>query len=142
MRKEIITGITDYVLGYDPVIPSTPKTFESISVIMEAKRRLRNAGGADGLPQAITYMVGIQQQRMRLEKPKRVVDTTYGIISDGIIWQFLRLIGKQLQISTPLSNLSSAGRLSIYQFIDAIIRASISLSPHTTPQRHFPATKK
>jgi hypothetical protein len=81
------------VLGYDPN-ELDPKYFESTSVIVEAKMH-PNTDGTDGvgIPPVIAYMVGIQQQRMRLEEPKRIVDPTYGILSDGINWHFFRLSG-------------------------------------------------
>lgn len=129
-RKEIITCSADYVLGYDPSGISDPKAFKSTSVIVEAKRNPLTDGG--GLPQLVAYMVGIQQNRIRLEEPKRIVDTTYGILSDGITWHFLRLSGKKLQISSPFSSLNPAGRISIYRFVDTIIGASVALSPHYT----------
>jgi hypothetical protein len=66
-RKELITGNADYVLGYDSIKPSTPKTFESTSVILEAKK---DFGIARGFAQTVAYMVVVQQQRMRLGQPK------------------------------------------------------------------------
>jgi hypothetical protein len=134
----IISGSADYLLGYDPILHSTPKTYESISVIMEAKKCPE---GNRGAAQALAYMVGVQQKRIRLE-PSRIVDTTYGIVSDGIIWQFMRLNGKSLHVSNIMSMLFSSDRSSIYCFVDAIIKASISLSPHTTPKHRFPANSQ
>jgi len=32
--------------------------------------------------------------------------------------------------------------LEIYRFVDAIVRAAIASSPHTTPQKHFQATEQ
>ena len=138
--KEMIVGSADYVLGYDPPNTPDPKYFESTSVIVEAKRYPDTDGG--GLPQVIAYMAGVQQQRMRLEKPKRIVDTTYGILSDGINWRFYRLSGKKFQESGPFNTLRPADCISIYRFVDTIIKASVALSPHTTPQRSFPATQE
>jgi hypothetical protein len=71
-----------------------------------------------------------------------IVDTTYGIVSDGIIWQSMRLNGKSLHISKIITMLSSSDRRSIYCFVDAIVKASISLSPHTTPKRRFPVNSQ
>ncbi|KAN0070816.1 hypothetical protein V8E54_010981 [Elaphomyces granulatus] len=99
-KQEVFSGNADYVIGYDPVIPSTPKMFESISIVTEAKRCPR---WADGFPQAVAYIVGAQQSRISLD---RIVNTTYGIVSNGITWQFLKLNGTHLRISTPLSMLS------------------------------------
>ena len=134
-KQEVFSGNADYVIGYDPIMPSAPKTFESTSIVMEAKR----CPWADGFPQAVAYMVGAQQSRISLD---RIVDTTYGIVSDGIMWQFLKLNGTHLRISTPQSMLSSSGRLIIYRFVDAIIKASISISPHTTPNHYFPRSSQ
>lgn len=84
---------------------------------MEAKRQ---ATFVAGLAQATTYMVGIQQQRMS-DDAKRIVDTIYGMVSDGINWQFLRLDGKELHILQMISSIKASNRHSIYWFVDAII---------------------
>jgi hypothetical protein len=97
-------------MGYDPVLPSTPNTFESASIILQAKKTLAEWG----FPQAIAHMVRIQHQHMRLGKPTRIIDTTYSILPDSIQWQFLRFGGRRLQISSYLSSLSSASRCTIY----------------------------
>jgi hypothetical protein len=134
----IISGSADYVLGYDPVVASVPKRFESISIIMEAKKASESKSG---FAQALAYMAGVQQRRMRLE-PSRLIDTTYGIVSDGISWQFMKLNGKMLRKSKTFSMLFASDRPCIYRFVDAVIKSSISLSPHTTPERRFPGSSQ
>ncbi|RFU32632.1 hypothetical protein B7463_g3709, partial [Scytalidium lignicola] len=136
--NKIITGVANYVLGYDPIEPSTPDTFEGISIVVEAKKSLGSEEGDGGLAQAVVYMSGIQQQRrMRLEEPARIVDTTYGIFSNGIFWQFMRLDGKRLLVSGPQTTLTQVGRRSVYRFVDTIIKSSVDLSlqnPDATPE--------
>lgn len=125
--QEIISGYADYMLGYYPIMPRTSETFESTAVIVEVKNN-DFTGGNPGIAQAVAYMAGIQQRRMRLEEPERIVDTMYGIISNGIAWWFLRLDGKRLQMSELLTTVSPADCRSIYQIIDGIIKSCISLS--------------
>jgi hypothetical protein len=135
-RKEVVTGNADYVLGYDPIKPSTSKAFESTSVILEAKKDL---GVTGGLAQTIAYMVGIQQQRMRLRElliPRMAFFLTASV---GASCALMRSDCKFLS-SQPALTLE--GRRRIYCFVDAIVSASIVRSPHTTPQRLFPETKE
>ncbi|KAJ9319623.1 hypothetical protein DTO271D3_392 [Paecilomyces variotii] len=136
-EREIITGNAHYALGYDTLGGSE---FEPICVIMEGKNNFASSGGSDGISQAVAYMVGFQQKRMSLKGPKRIVDTTYGVVSDGILWWFLRLSGNFLQISEPFTTFTTTGCVNINRFLDCIIKSSISLSPHTTPQRRLPET--
>lgn len=135
-----VFGIADYALGYDPLNPTKPKSFESFSILVEAKR-----GGSStiyqGAPQVIAYMVAAQQHRLNL-KTGRITNTIYGMVSDGIQWQFLRLDGKKLRISNQFRSIKKSDRNQIYHFIDRIIQASIASSPHTTPRRHFPRTQE
>jgi hypothetical protein len=82
--KHIISGIADYVLGYKRTSQSdfTAKdSFESISVVVEVKKWASYQ--SNDMVQAITYIVGIQQHRMALDEPKRIVDTTYAIVQMG-----------------------------------------------------------
>jgi hypothetical protein len=72
-------------------------------------------------------------------QPKRIIDIVYKMVSDGILWQFLRLSGKRLSISGIYSLLDPKAEPEVYKFIDAIIKAAISSSPHTTPCHRFPA---
>jgi hypothetical protein len=51
---------------------------------------------------------------MKLAKPKRIVDTIYGMVSDGLSWQFLRLDGKELQISVRIEVVTEVGRRQMY----------------------------
>ncbi|KAJ9371414.1 hypothetical protein DTO282E5_3817 [Paecilomyces variotii] len=111
----IVVGNADYALGYDPVIPVNSKGFESISVVVEAKRE-NSETQAVGIAQAVAYMVGIIQKRVNLRKPKRIVHiTTYGMVSDGIYWTFLRLDGKCLQVSSSLRISDPDQRSSVYK---------------------------
>ncbi|KAJ9320733.1 hypothetical protein DTO027B3_8287 [Paecilomyces variotii] len=138
----IVVGNADYALGYDPVIPVNSKGFESISVVVEAKRETSETQ-AVGIAQAVAYMVGIIQKRVNLRNPKRIVHiTTYGMVSDGIYWTFLRLDGKCLQVSSSLRISDPDQRSSVYKFVDDIVRSTISVSPHTSSQRCFPATQE
>jgi hypothetical protein len=52
-EQRAISGDADYVLGYDPLVPSGPKQFESCSIIIEAKRDVTFAAGR---AQAVVYM--------------------------------------------------------------------------------------
>ncbi|KAJ9203104.1 hypothetical protein DTO164E3_2575 [Paecilomyces variotii] len=110
----IVVGNADYALGYDPVIPVNSKGFESISVVVEAKRETSETQ-AVGIAQAVAYMVGIRRKRMNLRNPKRIVHTTYGMVSDGIYWTFLRLDGKCLQVSSSLRISDPDQRSSVYK---------------------------
>jgi len=138
--NHIVSGEADYLLGYMPsyvVRGRPPYRFESSMVVVEAKREVTFEVG---LAQAATYMIGIQQHRMSLIEPKRIVNTVYGMVSDGTNWQFLRLDSKVLLISLKFSCIVEAGRRKVYQFVDAIIQAAVASSPHTTPKTSFPAT--
>lgn len=136
LAKQQVSGSADYVLGYDPLDPTEPKSFESFSIVVEAKK----GSIYQGLGQAVAYMVAAQQHRLSL-KPQRIVNTIYGIVSDGIRWQFLQLEGKKLLISDEFRTIKSSGRTRVYLFVDRIIRASIASSPHTIPRHRFPATQ-
>lgn len=140
LEEKIVSGDADYVLGYDPIVPAGAKAFESCSVIIEAKRAMTFD---EGLAQATAYLVGIQQRRRKLACPKRIVDTVYGMVSDGIAWQFLRLEGRNLNFSDRFTSYTARGRSHINYFVDTIIRAAISSTPHTTsPANRFPATQE
>ncbi|KAJ9298704.1 hypothetical protein DTO271G3_3671 [Paecilomyces variotii] len=100
-KREIITGNADYTLDYDTLGGSE---FEAICVIMEAKKSLASPGRSDAISQAVVYMVGFQQKRMSLKDPKRIIDATYGVVSDGTLWWFLKLSGNFLQFSETFTN--------------------------------------
>jgi hypothetical protein len=129
----IISGFADYyAMGYDNAVQ--PK-FESCSIVVEAKK---GSTYNTALPQAVAYLSGIQSKRAALN-PKRMIDTVYGIVSDGYIWQFLRLDNKKLFTSSIYRAVVAEERTHIVTFVDNIIAAGIELSPHTTPKRHFPS---
>jgi len=106
---------------------------------VEAKRQ---ATLDAGLAQATAYMIGIQQHRINLSHPKRIVDTIYGMVSDGINWQFLHLDGNKLRISRRYLSAGEDDRRCIYRFVDAIINAAIASTPQMSPASRFPATKQ
>ncbi|KAJ9300558.1 hypothetical protein DTO271G3_1722 [Paecilomyces variotii] len=56
-KEIIVVGNADYALGYNPVIPMDLKGFESISVVVEAKRET-DERQAVGIAQAVAYMTG------------------------------------------------------------------------------------
>jgi hypothetical protein len=81
------------------------------------------------------------------------------MVSDGVDWQFLRLDGKTLLVSARITSLLEKSRLHMYvsrfiqlgvvllkvdryRFVDAILEAAVASSPHTTPQKQFPATNE
>jgi hypothetical protein len=130
-----VSGVADYVLGYQPAVFTVPPVYESFSVVVEAKKMSVGLG----LGQAVAYMVAAQQHRMSLN-PERTVNIVYGMVSDGVMWQFLRLDDKKLLLSDCFNTLSDPGRSQAYLFIDRIIRAGIELSPHTSPQKMFPVS--
>ncbi|KAJ9231898.1 hypothetical protein DTO207G8_4045 [Paecilomyces variotii] len=123
--KEIITGNADYALGYGSFLDDP---FECICVIIQVKD-LNVSRGSTGISQAVTYMMGLQPQCMSRKNPK-TVDTVYGVVSDGVLWQFLRLNGNLLQLSGPFVILSPAACVAINQFLDYIVRSAISLSQY------------
>jgi hypothetical protein len=131
----VISGKADYVLGYNHPTDSGKPGFESCSVVVEAKKRNTFH---EGLAQTVAYMVGVQQDRRKL---RRIVDTVYGMLADGTSWQFLRLDGKRLLISESYDSLVERNLPLINRFIDSVIRAAVSSSPHTTPNPRFPSTK-
>lgn len=68
-RKEIITGIADYELGYDSVVPSTQRHLKAFPSSWRQRDALMLT--VAGLPQAVAYMVGIQRQPGRMHVDKR-----------------------------------------------------------------------
>ena len=101
---------------------------------------------------------GIRQQRQRTNK---IVFYVYGIVTDGLTYEFLRLDHDLcLQISKPYQTSYASERKGVevctfhlmrfygtelftdcfarYRYIDAILDAAISCSPHTTPSKSFP----
>ncbi|KAM5437395.1 hypothetical protein McanCB21832_002105 [Microsporum canis] len=100
-----VLGVADYVLGYRPAVYTVPPVYESFSVVVEAKKVPISLG----LGQAVAYMVAAQQHRMNLN-PQRIVNVVYGMISDGIMWQFLRLDGKKPLISDCFNTLFDSSR--------------------------------
>ncbi|PGG98208.1 hypothetical protein GX51_06928 [Blastomyces parvus] len=130
LSDQRVSGIADYVLGYEPPIRTVPRSFESFSIIVEAKK---DSLGPD-LGQIVAYMVAAQQHRLGL-RPSRITNIIYGMISDGILWRFLRLDGKVLRVSDVVHAISNYGQRHVYLYIDRIIRASIESSPHMSPRK-------
>ncbi|KAK2746281.1 hypothetical protein FQN55_005709 [Onygenales sp. PD_40] len=130
-----VSGIADYVIGYEAPAEVSAKSLESYSIIVEAKKGIIDTG----LGQAIAYMVAAQQHRLNL-RPQKLVAIIYGIVSDGISWRFLRLDGKLLKISRMFEVTTAKDRQQIYLMVDSIIRASVESSPHTSPAKPFPET--
>ena len=137
ISNQRVSGIADYVLGYEPHVRTLPRSFESFSIIVEAKKSYIDAG----LGQIVAYMVAAQQHRVSL-RPSRITNVVYGMVSDGIMWRFLRLDGKILHVSDYISAISNYGQRRVYFYIDRIIRANIESSPHTSPSKNFPATQE
>jgi hypothetical protein len=114
----IVSGFADHAMGYDNAVQ--PK-FESCSIVVEAKK---GSTYNTALPQAVAYLSGIQSKRAALNlNPKWMIDTVYGIVSDGYIWQFLRLDNKKLFTS------------SIYSITEQLLLRSAS-----QPARNCPLT--
>ncbi|PGH07385.1 hypothetical protein AJ79_06287 [Helicocarpus griseus UAMH5409] len=63
-----VSGIADYVLGYEPPV-RTARSFESFSIIVEAKKDPIGPG----LGQIVAYMVAAQQHRLGL-RPWRITN--------------------------------------------------------------------
>lgn len=83
-----VNGIADYVIGYCHSASTGDKTIlESISVVIEAKRRFKTN---TGVPQMILYLSGAQQTRA-MQRPEKIVKTVYGILTDSIDFRFFRL---------------------------------------------------
>jgi hypothetical protein len=69
------------------------------------------------------------------------VGVVYGIATDGIRFQFLRLgEDRKLQMSMDLKLSIPEQRLLIWNFIDHILATAIRCSLHTTPSKTFPTT--
>lgn len=129
-----ISGIADYVLGYcfDPAHGST-SNLESTFIVVEAKK---GTTFSKGRAQVAAYLAGIQQQRRLASK---IVFYVYGVVTDGITFEFLRLDhGLCLQISRQYLTTAADDRHEVYRYLDAIIDAAIKSSPHTTPVKTFP----
>jgi hypothetical protein len=110
--EEYISGDIDYVVGYS----GGNKRFESALIVIEAKR---GQSFSSGSAQCVAYLgilvrsfyvpkkqikantaiVGLQQHRERL-RSSRMSTKVYGIVSDGLVWEFLRLDGNRLSISS------------------------------------------
>ena len=81
-----MSGVADYVLGYcHSATSGQQQALESIYIVIEAKRRETMA---QGIIQGALYLAGIQQDRKRANK---IVSTVYGVITDSVQYQFLRL---------------------------------------------------
>ena len=109
-------------------------SYRGISVIVEAKRF---QGFETAASQAIAFMVGFQQNRVDTE-PNLCSDTTYGVVSNGLDWRFLKLEGRLLTISEPLHSLTMEVRHEIYKFLDSIVKGAIDMSPQNSPARPQP----
>lgn len=50
----------------------------------------------EGAARRVPYIASIEQEGMPPERPQRIVDARYGMVSDGILWRFLHLEEKCL----------------------------------------------
>lgn len=123
-RRMVVTGDADYVIGYVPgIVGAEGSHLRGLVVIVVNKR----------IEEAIAYIVGVQQQRMTLDKSDIGGDTTYGICTDGYCWQFLRLQERKLLV---LGRFSMVGNPSeVYRFIDIMIKDTINASPCPAPAK-------
>jgi hypothetical protein len=120
-RREILSASADYVLGYELYLTPTVITFEGIYTVIVR-------GNIDSIQRVIAFMVGVQQERMCSQMPERISDSVYAIfVFGGDSWKFLQLDGKKLLASKTLRFNEPTDRLSIYGYVDAIIKGSIAL---------------
>lgn len=102
-RRKVINGTAHYVIGYGYAAGQGDySSLESTYVVIEAKKPITLA---KGLAQVAAYLgtlkkillmrliltmnkAGIQQDRRLARK---IVSTVYGIVTDGVAFQFLRL---------------------------------------------------
>jgi len=133
-KARMITGLADYVMGYGCTLGIGENVnLESMFIVIEAKK---GTTFAKGRAQVAACLAGMQQQRQRSNK---IVFYVYGVVTDGLTFEFLRLDHDLcLQISRPYQTSYASERKEVYRYIDAILDAVISCSPHTTPSKSFP----
>lgn len=83
-----VCGVADYVIGYcHAASTGRDSILESISVVIEAKRRYKTD---QGIPQMILYLSRVQQSRAKL-RPEKIMKTVSGILTDSIEFRFFGL---------------------------------------------------
>lgn len=113
-RGGFITGTVDYALGFST---------SYISVVVQGSNIHR------ALSRAGVNMRGVQQKRVGTEPNLMTDDTTYGMVSDGFSWGFIKLEGDKAYTSPLYFMTEPAHRSVVYRFVDGIIKSSISIAP-------------
>ena len=92
--------------------------------------------------------------------PQRMSTKIYGILSDGVRYNFLRLEGKELLISRQHELVGSKGFTKTYvlclpslyssliryptsvNFLDEVLVSALTSTPHCSPLKSYPATNQ
>lgn len=126
-NRRIITGSPDMVIAY-----GHGRWFRvglhqrTTAVILQTKK---GPEPYDVPAQAVAYMVGMHQKCMLLSPSGAEERTTYGILSDGVEWQFMKLIANTIYQSRTFSMKEDKDRAVIYRYVHEIIKDSIDQAP-------------
>jgi hypothetical protein len=96
-----LNGYCDFIIGRGPHVPHLRAP---LVVIFEAKRD----SIPDGLGQCVAGMVGIQRFNRRMGNP---TDPTFGCVTTGSNWKFLRLSDSTLTIDQTEYTIQQVDRL-------------------------------
>jgi hypothetical protein len=111
-----LIGECDFILAATQLLPALHAPFV---VVVEAKRHdIEN-----GIWQCIAQMVGAQIFNERTGRP---LDTIYGCVTNGDVWQFVRLTGQAARIDRRRYYLDNVGTIvAVFQHILANAAAAL-----------------
>lgn len=130
-KSTIIKGSADMVISYRLARFVQIRFKErATAVILETKTKNRPDTNAV-LAQTVAYMVGIHQKRVFLDpnSGSAAEAITYGIVSDGIEWQFMKLQGRIIERSRVFSMEKEEDRDLVYRFVHDVVKGSIEQAP-------------
>ncbi|KAF8418316.1 hypothetical protein EV426DRAFT_539689, partial [Tirmania nivea] len=122
--QTVVSGRADYIVGYSTDDPRLSSAF----IAVEAKG---DDTFSSSVGQAVSYQVALQQQRVSTGKPSI---TVYGISASSNMFQFFRL-DPQRKLNRSRVYLLPEDEGWVLLFIDNIITAAATASPHTTPHK-------
>lgn len=126
-NKGIITGKPDMFIAYACRKWFLEKLDErTTAVILQTKKRPQPY---DVRAQAVAYMVGMHQKRTLLSPNGAEERATYGILSDGVEWQFMRLFANVIEKSRVFSVKEDEDQGLIYRYVHDIVKDSIDQAP-------------
>lgn len=90
-----LNGVCDFIITKSPeiLVISTP-----VVIVVEAKKENINAGLGQCAAEMIAAQIFNHQREEKSTETTIEIDTIYGVVTTGSIWQFLKLQGQTLSI--------------------------------------------